>query len=79
MQKLDGTNIQQKILNHKNTFKATSMTVLHGLSFQVLQKNAKIRKYLKESYIAFRKSDLDKQKGFEGLVLLRNGVSSDSN
>ena len=55
------------------------MTVLHGLSFEVLQKNAKIRKYLKESYIAFRKSDLDKQKGFEELVLFRNGAISHSN
>ena len=40
MQKLDGMNIiiQLKVHNHQNTFEATSITVLHGLSFQMLQK-----------------------------------------
>ena len=40
MQKLDGMNIiiQLKVQNHQNTFSATSTTVLHGLSFQMLQK-----------------------------------------
>ena len=40
MQKLDGMNIiiQIKFRNHQNTFGATSTTILHGLSFQKLQK-----------------------------------------
>ena len=40
MRKLDGMNIiiQLKIQNHQNTFEATSTTILHGLSFQILQK-----------------------------------------
>ena len=39
-QKLDGMNIiiQLKVQNHQNTFEATSTTILHGLSFQMLQK-----------------------------------------
>ena len=51
MQKLDGMNmiIQQNIQNNQNTFDATSTTVLHGLSFQMLQKNAKTRKNLEAS------------------------------
>ena len=40
MQKLDGMNIiiQLKVKNHQNTFEATLTTILHGLSFQMLQK-----------------------------------------
>ena len=40
MLKLDGMNIiiQLKVQNHQNTFKATSTTILHELSFQMLQK-----------------------------------------
>ena len=40
MQKLDGMNItiQLKVQNHQNTFKATSTTILHGLSLQMLQR-----------------------------------------
>ena len=40
MRKLDGMNIiiQLKIQNHQNTFEATSTTLLHGLSIQMLQK-----------------------------------------
>ena len=40
MQKFDGINIiiQLKVQNHQDTFDATSTTVLHGLSFQMLQK-----------------------------------------
>ena len=39
MQKLDGMNIiQLKVQNHRNTFEATSTTVLNRLSFQMLQK-----------------------------------------
>ena len=40
MRKLDGMNIiiQLKVQNHQNTFEATSTTILHGLSFQMLQK-----------------------------------------
>ena len=40
MQKLDGMNIiiQLKNQNQKDTFEATSTTVLLGLSFQILQK-----------------------------------------
>ena len=40
MWKLDGMNItiQLKVQNHENTFEATSTTLLHGLSIQMLQK-----------------------------------------
>ena len=40
MQKLDGMNIiiQIKFQNHQTTFGATSTTILHGVSFQKLQK-----------------------------------------
>ena len=40
MQKLDGMNIiiQLKNQNLKDTFEATSTTILLGLSFQILQK-----------------------------------------
>ena len=38
-------------------------------------KNAKTRKNLGASYIAFWKPDLNKQKDFERLVLFRNGVT----
>ena len=40
MQKLDGMNIimQPKVQNHRDTFEATSTTVLYGQSFQILQK-----------------------------------------
>ena len=40
MQKLDGRNIiiQLKVQNHQNTVEAISTTILHGLSFQMLQK-----------------------------------------
>ena len=40
MRKLDGMNIiiQLKVQNHQNTFEATSTTILHELSFQMLQK-----------------------------------------
>ena len=40
MRKLDGMNIiiQLKVQNHQNTFGATSTTILHELSFQLLQK-----------------------------------------
>ena len=38
-------------------------------------KNAKTWKNLQASYIAHWKPDLNKQKGFERLVLFRNGVT----
>ena len=40
MQKLDEMNIiiQLKVRKRPRTFEATSTTVLHGLSFQILQK-----------------------------------------
>ena len=40
MQKLDEMNIitQLKVQNHQNTFETTSITILHGLSFLMLQK-----------------------------------------
>ena len=40
MRKVDGMNIiiQLKVQNHQNTFEATSTTILHELSFQMLQK-----------------------------------------
>ena len=77
MQKLDGMKIiiQRKVQNHQNTFDATSTTVLHGLSFQMLQKNAKNRKKLEASYIALWKPDLNEQKYFERLVSFRNGAT----
>ena len=76
MQKLDGTNIiQLKVQSHQNTCEATSTTILHGLSFQMLKKNAKTRKNLKASYIALWEPDLNEQKDFERLILFRNGVT----
>ena len=46
MQKLDGINliIRLKVQNHQNIFEATSTTVLHELSFQMLQKMLKPRR-----------------------------------
>ena len=40
MRELDRMNIiiQLKVQNHQNTFEATSTTILHGLSFQMLEK-----------------------------------------
>ena len=40
MRKLDGMNIiiQIKVQNRQSIFEATSTTILHGLSFQMLQK-----------------------------------------
>ena len=40
MQKLDGMNIiiQLNVQKHQNTFEATLTTILHGLSYQILQK-----------------------------------------
>ena len=77
MRKLDGMNIiiQLKVQNHQNTFEATSTTILHGPSFQMLQKNAKTSKNLEASCIALWKPDLNKQKDFERLVLYRNGAT----
>ena len=41
MWKLDGVNIiiQLKVQNHQNTFEATLTTILHGRSFEMLEKN----------------------------------------
>ena len=77
MQKLDGMNIiiQLIVQNHQNILEATSTTVLHGLPFQMLQKNSNTRKNLKAWYIAFWKPDLNEQKDFERLDLFRNGVT----
>ena len=76
MRKLDGVNIimQLKVQNHQNTFEVTSTTILHGVSFQILQKNANTRKNLEASNIALWKLDLNEQKDFERLVLFRNDV-----
>ena len=54
MQKLDGINIiiQPTVQNHRDTFKATSITVLHGLSFAKNAKNATTRKNVEASFIA---------------------------
>ena len=74
--KLDGMNIiQLKYQNHRNTFKATSTTVLHVLSFQMLQKNAKTRINLEASHIVPWKPDLNEQNDFKRVVLFRNGVT----
>ena len=59
--------------NHQNTFEATSTTILHGLSFQMLQKML-LKRYI-ASYIALWKPDLNEQKDFERLVLFRNCVT----
>ena len=78
MQKLHGMNIiiQLKVQNYRNSFQETSATVLHGLSFQTLRKiEASYRSILDASYIAvWKRSDLNEQKNFERLVLIRNGV-----
>ena len=75
--KLDGMNIiiQLKVQNHSNTFEATSATILHGLSFQMLQKMLRPGKTLEASYIALLKSDLNEQKNFKRLALFINGVT----
>ena len=56
MQKLDGINtiIQLKVQNHRNTFKATSATVSHGVISNA-PKNAKTRKNIQASCIALWK------------------------
>ena len=61
MRKLDGMKIiiQLKVQNHQNTFRATSTTILHGLSFQMLQKNAKTRKNLEASHVTLWKPNLN--------------------
>ena len=76
MQKLDGMNItiQLKVQNHQNTFKATPTTILLRFSFQN-SKNAKTRKDLEASSVAFWKLDFNEQRDFERLVLFRNGVT----
>ena len=40
MRKLDGVNIiiQLKVQNHQNALEATATTILHGASFQMLEK-----------------------------------------
>ena len=76
-QKLDGMNIviQLNVQSHKNICEARSTIILHGLSSQMLQKNAKTRKNLEASNIALWKPNLNEQKNFERLVLFRNGVT----
>ena len=77
MRKFDGMNgtIQIKVQNHQNAFEATSTTILHGLLFRMLQKNAMTWKNLDASYIAPCHPDLKDQKDFERLVLFRNSVT----
>ena len=75
MQKLDGMNIMIQLKVHWNTFEEPSTTALHGLSFQMLPKNAKARKNLDASYIILWKPFLNDQKDFKRLVLFRNGVT----
>ena len=65
MPKLDEMNIiiQLKVQNHQNTFEATSTTIIHGLSFQMLQKILRSiicleKKNLEASCIALWKYDL---------------------
>ena len=74
---LDGMNvtIQLKFRNNQNYFEIRSTTVLHGSSFEILQKNDKTKKNLEASYIYLRIRDLNEQKDFERLVLFRNGVT----
>ena len=76
MQKLDGMNIiiYLKVENHRNNFKTIAVTNLHGLLFQ-MPKNGKIKRNVKTSHIALWNPDLDEQKDFERLVLVKNGIA----
>ena len=67
--------VQLKVLNHQKTFETISITVLHGLLSQMLQKMLRSEKNLGASYIALWKPDLNEQKDCKRLVLYRNGVT----
>ena len=65
MCKLDGIIIiiQIEAQNLRNTFEPISITVLHGLLFQMLKKkNAKTSKNLEAGYVALWKTDLKELK-----------------
>ena len=55
MQKLDGMNIliKLKFQNHGNTFEVTSTFVLHGLSFQMLQKTLRAGRNYESGDVTF--------------------------
>ena len=67
--------VQLKVLNHQKTFETISITVLHGLLSQMLQKMLRSEKNLGASYIALWKPDLNEQKDCKRLVLYRIGVT----
>ena len=73
MQKLDGMDITIELRVIKTLMK--QYRPLHGLLFQMLQKNVKSQKKLEASYIALWKRNPNEQKYFEGLVLFSNGVT----
>ena len=56
--------IQIEAQNLRNTFEPISITVLHGLLFQMLKKkkNAKTSKNLEAGYVALWKTDLKELK-----------------
>ena len=77
MRKLDGVNImiQLRVQKHQNTFEATSTTILHRRSFQMLQKILRPGRTSEASYIVLWKPDPNKQNDFERLVLFRTGIT----
>ena len=75
MRKLDGMNI---IIQSSEPSKHRQSNINHYFTWAIISnapKNAKTRKNLEASYIALWKPDLNEQKGFERLVLFRNGVT----
>ena len=75
MQKLDGVNIiiQRKVQNRRKTFGTTSTNAFDGLSLQMLQKM--LRPVGSITYCSLLKTDFNKQKNLEKLVLFGNGIS----
>ena len=72
------TIIQQQVQSHQNIFKGCHF-LANTFSWAAISnapKTAKTRKNLEEaSYIALWKTDINKQKDFERLVLFRNHVT----
>ena len=77
-------NAEVRWIEHNNSNKSSEPSkhlrsnMNHYFTWAVIsnaRKNAKTKKNLEASYIALWKPDLNKQKDFERLVLLRNGVT----
>ena len=73
-------NVMQKLDRMKNSepSKHPRRNINHYFTWAVISnapKSVKTRKNLEASYVALWKSDLDKQKDFERLVLFRNGAT----